>query len=527
MALAAEPAAAAKPLPPPNAFLRIGADDTITVLLAHSEMGQGVWTTLPMLIAEELDCDWSKVRVEHAPVAKVYTHTVMGMQMTGGSTSTWSEFERYRQAGAMAREMLVRAAAAKWKVSPSSCHTENGVVLCRDQRLTYAALAVDAQKLAPPTSVKLKEQKDWKIIGKPTKRLDSPEKVTGAAQFGYDIRFPGLMTALIARSPVFGGRVKSFDDKRARTIAGVRTVVQVPSGVAVVAENFWAAKLGRDALTVEWDLGPGAKLDTDKMFTDYRALSTTPGLKAAEAGDFATSEANPATLEVEYTLPYLAHATMEPLSCAARLSGGSCELWLGTQFQSEDQKAAAEVAGIPVEQVKINTTFLGGGFGRRATGSSHLVRETVAVAKAARLPVKVLWTREDDIQGGYYRPQWLHRAAIHTGADGVPSRWTHTIVGQSILKNTVFEGMFMKGGPTGPQSKALPIHRMSRGRPSIASICIRLSWRYRHSGGAQLAIRTAPSSWRASSTSWPDWRSRTPSSIGAACWPIALATLAY
>jgi isoquinoline 1-oxidoreductase subunit beta len=474
--LAAEAGATKRPLPPPNAFLRIGADDTVTVLLAHAEMGQGVWTTLPMLIAEELDCDWSRMRIEHAPTAAVYAHTAMGLQMTGGSTSTWSEFDRYRQVGAMARDMLVRAAAARWKVSPSACHTENGAVVYRDKRLSFGALAAGAEKLTPPSNVALKDPKDWRIIGKPTKRLDSPEKVTGAAQFGFDVRFPGLMTALIARPPVFGAQVKSLDDRRARTIAGVRSVVQVPSGVAVVAENYWSAKLGRDALQLEWDLGPGASVDTDRVRDDYRRLSRTPGTPLATAGDFAGADPAPATLEVEYSLPYLAHATMEPLSCTARLTAEGCELWLGTQFQSIDQKAAAEAAGLRPEQVTIHTTFLGGGFGRRATGSAHVVRETVAVAKAAGVPVKVLWTREDDMRGGYYRPQWLHRIAIHTAENGLPRRWDHTVVGQSILKNTPFEAMFMKNGIDGtsaegasdsPYVKATPVHRVGLHSPVL------------------------------------------------------------
>jgi isoquinoline 1-oxidoreductase subunit beta len=476
IALAADPATAKPALPPPNAFLQIGADDTVTVRLAHSEMGQGVWTTLPMLIAEELDCDWSRIRVEHAPVAPVYAHTAMGMQMTGGSTSTWSEFERYRQVGAAARDMLVRAAAAKWKVSPSACRSENGAVLHGDKRLTYGALAAAAEKLTPPATVSLKDPREWRVIGKPTKRLDSPEKVTGAAQFGFDVRFPGLMTALIARPPVFGAQIKSFDDERARAVPGVRSVVQVPTGVAVVAESYWAAKLGRDALRVEWDLGPGASVDTNRLREDYRRLSQTPGTPVVRAGDFDSVDPAPTTVEAEYSLPYLAHATMEPLSCSARLTDDGCELWLGTQFQSVDQKAAAEVAGLRPEQVTIHTTFLGGGFGRRATGSAHLVREAVAVAKAAGVPVKVLWTREDDMRGGYYRPQWLHRLAVHTGADGTPRRWDHVIVGQSILKGTVFEAMFVKGGIDGtsvegvsdsPYIKGTPVHRVGLHSPVL------------------------------------------------------------
>ncbi len=476
LACAAEPAPEKPALPAPNAFLQIGADDTVTVRLAHSEMGQGIWTTLAMFVAEELDCDWNKMRIEHAPAASVYAHTAFGIQMTGGSTSTWSEFDRYRQVGAMARDMLVRAAASQWKVSPSECRTENGAVIYRDKRLSYGALAAKAERLPPPIQVTLKASKDWKIIGKPTKRLDSPEKVTGTAQFGFDVRFPGLMTAVIARPPVFGAQVKSFDGRRAKAVPGVRGVVQVPSGVAVVAENYWAAKIGRDALDVEWNLGPGATLDTDTLQDEFRRLSRTSGAKVAQAGDITATETAAPTLDVEYDVPYLAHATMEPLSCTARLTADSCELWLGTQFQGIDQQAAAEVAGLRPEQVTVHTTFLGGGFGRRATGTAHLVRETVAVAKAAGVPVKVLWTREDDIRGGYYRPQWLHRLAIHAGADGLPRRWDHTIVGQSILKNTPFEGALVKdgvdvtsveGASDSPYVKGAPVHRVELHSPVL------------------------------------------------------------
>ncbi len=444
LARAQQAPAAPRPLPAPNAFLQIHPDDSVTVRLAHAEMGQGVWTTLPMLIAEELDCEWNKVRVEHAPAAAVYAHLLMGMQMTGGSTSTWSEFDRYRQVGAMARDMLVRAAAAEWQVAPAECRTENGVVTHEGKRLSYGALATKAEKLAPPTQVSLKSSQDWKIIGKPTKRLDSRAKVTGAAQFGLDVRLPGLLTAVIARPPVFGAQVKSFDANRAKVVAGVKTVVQVPSGVAVVGENFWAAKAGRDALEVEWDLGPGASVDTDALRDEYRRVGRTAGVIAAQAGDVAAGMFKP-TLEAEYDVPYLAHAAMEPLNCVARLAPDSCELWLGTQFQTIDQKAAAEVAGLKPEQVTIHTTFLGGAFGRRATGSAHLVRETVAIAKAVGLPVKVVWTREDDMRGGYYRPQFYHRVAVQLGAGGLPERWEHAIVGQSLFEDTPFAN-FIKNG---------------------------------------------------------------------------------
>ncbi len=465
---------APRPLPPPNAFLQIHPDDSVTVRLAHAEMGQGVWTSLAMLIAEELDCDWSKLRVEHAPAAPVYAHTLMGLQMTGGSTSTWSEFDRYRQVGAMARDMLVRAAAADWQVAPSECRTENGVVIHEGKRLSYGALAAKAESLAPPTQIALKSSRDWKIIGKPTKRLDSREKVTGAAQFGLDVRLPGMLVAVVARPPVFGGQVKSFDASAAKAVPGVRTVVQVPSGVAVVAENFWVAKVGRDALKVEWDLGPGATVDSDALREEYRRIARTPGAIAAQAGDLGAETFKP-TLEAEYDVPYLAHAMMEPLNCVARLAPDSCELWLGTQFQTIDQKAAAEVAGLKPEQVTIHTTFLGGGFGRRATGSAHVVREAVAIAKAVGAPVKVVWTREDDMQGGYYRPQWYHRVAVQVDANGLPNRWDHSIVGQSLFEGTPFasfikdgvEGAAVEGVSDSPYLKGTSAHRVSLHMPKL------------------------------------------------------------
>ncbi len=434
-------------LPAPNAFLRIGSDESITVLLAHSEMGQGIWTTLPILIAEELECDWSKIRVEHAPAAPAYAHTAFGMQMTGGSTSTWSEFDRYRQVGALAREMLIQAAAKQWGVDPHSCRTANGFVTHGTERLSYGKLAAAAKEFSPPASVKLKTSKEWKRIGKPTKRLDSPEKVTGRAQFGMDVRFPGLMTALVARAPVFGGKVKSFNAEKAKALPGIKAVVQVPSGVAVVAEHFWAAKLGRDALEIDWDLGPAATLDTGKMREEFRALSRSPGAKASAAGDVeAAMQKASSKLEAEYELPYLAHATMEPLNCTVRLAGDECEIWTGTQFQTADQAAAAKVAGLDPKQVTIHTTFLGGGFGRRANPANDFVKEAVEVAKAAKMPVKVVWTREDDMRGGYYRPMWLHRLSAGLDANGLPLAWRQTIVGQSIIEGTPFAPMMIKNG---------------------------------------------------------------------------------
>jgi isoquinoline 1-oxidoreductase beta subunit len=471
LAHAAEtPAAPAAPaLPPANAFLRIAPDDTVTVLLAHSEMGQGIWTSLPMLIAEELDFDVARMKVEHAPAAPAYANPLWGIQATGGSTSILSEFDRYRQVGAIARVLLVQAAAQRLGVSPSACRTENGVVIAGERRLRYGELALDAAKLPAPSTVALKDPGEWKVIGRPTRRLDTPEKINGQAVFGLDVRFDGLLTAVVARSPSFGGTVKSFDDSAARAVPGVRKVVQVPTGVAVVADHFWAARQGREALKIEWDLGAGATLDSDAMLSEFRRLAGSAGKVAASAGDVpAALAAAPKTIDGEYTVPYLAHAPMEPLNCAVRIGDGLCEIWTGTQFQTIDQMTAAAITGLKPEQVRINTTFLGGGFGRRATPTSDWVSEAVHVAKAAGAPVKTVWTREDDVQGGYYRPMVLHRVRTAVGSDGLPAAWDQTIVTQSVMAGTQFESMIqngidpasVEGASDSPYLKAIANHRV-------------------------------------------------------------------
>jgi isoquinoline 1-oxidoreductase subunit beta len=438
--------AAAKPLPDPNAFLRIAPDGTVTVLIAHSEMGQGMWTALVMLLAEELDLDWSKLRVEHAPAASAYAHTAYGMQMTGGSTSTASEFDRYRQVGALARTLLVQAAAQRWSVPVADVKVERGTVVAGSRRAGFGELAEAAGKLPRPTQVALEPRSLWTVIGTPRKRLDSSAKVQGRAGFGIDVQFPGLHTALVARSPYFGGRVRRFDGSRALKEAGVKAVVQVPSGVAVVAENFWAAKLGRDALDVDWDPGEGGTIDTAALMQSYRELAATPGVRAKAAGDPASAMKTAArVVEAEYDFPYLAHATMEPLNCTVRIGTDTCDVWTGTQFQTLDQKVAAEITGLKPEQVQIHTQFLGGGFGRRATPTSDFVREAVHVAKAAGVPVKTVWTREDDMRGGYYRPLFFHKVKVGLDAQGAPVAWQHTLVGQSFLVGTPFEGMVKDG----------------------------------------------------------------------------------
>jgi isoquinoline 1-oxidoreductase subunit beta len=432
----------------PNAFLHIAADNAVTIMVNKSEMGQGVYTSMPMLVAEELECDWSKVRVEPAPVEPVYNNPATGMQMTGGSMSVRTEWERLRQVGAAAREMLIAAAASTWRVDKASCRAENGsVVDTSGKALTFGQLAEQAASLPVPEKVTLKDPSAFKIIGKPTLRIDTPEKVNGQAIFGFDITRPGMLTALVARSPVFGGRVKSFKSEKAKAVRGVKEVVQIESGIAVVADNFWSAKEGRDALKIVWDEGPVFSLATDAMREQYAKMAKTPGAMARKDGDPEKVIGSAAKrVEAEYEVPYLAHASMEPLNCFVDLGADSCEIWTGTQFQTVDRDNAARTAGLKPEQVKVHTTFLGGGFGRRANPHSDFVVMGVQVAKAIKKPVKVVWTREDDMKGGYYRPMWYSRLAAGLDAGGNVLGWRHTIVGQSIMAGSPFEQRMVKNG---------------------------------------------------------------------------------
>jgi len=472
----AQPPPAAAPKIVPNAFIRIAPDDSVTILLKHSEMGQGVATSLPMVVAEELECDWRKVGFEHAPADLVYAHTVFRAQMTGGSTSTWESFEQLRAAGAAAREMLIAAAAAQWGVPAGECRAENGFVIHGERRARYGELAEAAAKLPVPASPKLKDPQDWKIIGRPTHRLDSPAKVTGKAEFGMDVRRPGMLTALVARSPYFGGKVKRFDAAKAKAVPGVVGVVEIPSGVAVLAENFWAARQGRNALAVDWDAGSMAGHSTAAQLEDYRKRVRTPGAVAAMTGDVEAAMAKAAkTVEAEYEVPYLAHAMMEPLNCTAEIRNGVCEIWTGTQFQTGDQAAAAKIAGVKPEQVKLHTMFLGGGFGRRANPRSDFVSEAVHIAKAAGRPVKVVWTREDDLHGGYFRPMWVSRVRAGLDASGRPIAWAHTLVGQSILAGSPFASMIrngidetsVEGAADSPYLAAIADHRVELHSPEL------------------------------------------------------------
>ena len=442
----AQPAPAAVP---PNAYLRIARDGAVTVQVKHLEFGQGVMTSLPMLVAEELGCDWSKVRAELAPAAPVYAHTMFGMQMTGGSSSVVNSYTQMRTVGAMAREMLISAAATQWKVEAAQCRVENGQVLGPGGRKAgFGELADAANALKAPDKVTLKDAKDFRIIGKPTRRIDAPGKVNGSAKFGLDITpktIPNLHTALVKHPPMFGARVAKIDATKVKGLPGVTHVVQISNGVAVVAKNFWAAKKGRDLLEVTWNLDAASKANSPDLKKSYRELAQKPGL-IAKAGNTDAIKGAAKNVTAEYEAPFLAHAPMEPLNCTVNLKADSCEIWVGSQFQTVDQAAAAKAAGLKPEQVKLNTMIAGGGFGRRANPAADYIIEAVEIAKEAKVPVKTVWTREDDIRGGYYRPMYVHKVEAGLDAAGRIVGWDHTIVGQSIIAGTTFEPFMVKDG---------------------------------------------------------------------------------
>jgi len=437
----------------PNAFVRIGTDNTVTVIVKHLEMGQGTFTGLPALVAEELDADWSQIRTEGAPAdATRYNNLFMGpMQGTGGSTAMANSYEQMRKAGAAARAMLVAAAAERWKVAPDSIAIARGAAVhtTSGRRASFGSLAAAAAKQPVPQEVKLKDARDFVFIGKRTPRTDARAKSNGTAVYTQDFKLPGMLTALVAHPPRFGGKVRSFDAAKAKAISGVVDVVAIPQGVAVLANDFWSAKKGRDALAIDWDESEAFKLGSDAIMAEYRRLAATPGLSAKKDGDVAGALASAAkTFEAVYEFPYLAHAAMEPMNCVVRLSADACELWYGAQFQSIDQPAIAQALGMKPEQVKINMLFAGGSFGRRANPQSDYVLEAVQIAKAiaGRAPIKLVWTREDDMRAGYYRPMYCHALKAGLDAQGNIVAWQHRIVGQSILAGTAFEGMMVKDG---------------------------------------------------------------------------------
>ena len=431
----------------PNAFIRITPDGLVKLIINKSEMGQGVYTSLPMLIAEELDADWKKVQVEAAPAAPEYIDPGYGMQITGGSSSVRSSWQPFRQAGASARALLVEAAAKKWSVDKSSLRTEDGHVIYGDERASYGELATAAAALPVPENVELKDPKDFKLIGTNVKRIEGESKVTGQAQFSMDVNLPDMLTAVVAHPPVCGGKVKSFNADKAKAVPGVVKVKQIGSGVAVLAKDFWTARTARDELEIEWDEGENAALSTEALRKEYLELADQPGNVAEDEGDAEATLASAArTVEGVYEVPFLAHAPMEPLNATAHVQSDRCDIWAGTQAQSIDQMVAAGITGLSPSQVHIHTTLLGGGFGRRANPSSDFVSDAVQVAHGEGVPVKTIWTREDDIQCGYYRPMFVHKVRAGVDADGMPIAWHQRLVGESIAEGTMMEQVVMQGG---------------------------------------------------------------------------------
>ena len=416
----------------PNVWITVHPDDSVTIRVGSSEMGQGVMTALPMLIAEELDADWNKVNAEFAPVNPAFANPIFGRQQTGGSTAIRGYWKLLREAGAAGREVLLTAAAQTWGVAVEECHAENGQVVHEQtgRHLRYGELAEAAAKLPVPDAVFLKEADQFKLLGTSQARLDGPAKVDGSAIFGTDVQLPGLLTAMVARCPVYGGSAKQVDDTAAKKIAGVRQVVTISTGVAVVADHFWAAKLGRDALKIDWDTGPAAELDSTaitKMFAEV-VDDGTIGRDDGNAKEIITNASK--TIDAVYEVPYLAHACMEPMNCTAHVRADGCDIWVPTQGQTRTHNTGMQLTGLPPDKVHVHTTFLGGGFGRRS--EQDFVTDAIETSKAVGAPVKVMWTREDDMQYDYYRPAGLNRLTGALNDSGMPVAWRHRIAAPSI-----------------------------------------------------------------------------------------------
>jgi isoquinoline 1-oxidoreductase subunit beta len=439
---------------PPAAFVNIRPDGKIVIQVNRLEFGQGVQTALPMVLADEMDADWSNVIGELAPAADVYKDPLFGIQLVGGSGSIAHSYQQYRELGAKTRAMLVAAAADRWGTTPDQCRTEASVVHGPGGKsATYAELAADASRKPVPATVRLKSPTEFRLIGKRVKRLDSRPKCDGSLKFGMDLELPGMKVAVVAHPPVFGARVKSVNDTEARAIEGVRDVFEIPlvkgSGVAVVADKFWPAKQARSRLKIEWDATGLDAADSSELWTRYKQLSRTPGNVAVNLGNEKVLDQVPEQNRIlaEYEFPYLPHSPMEPLNTTVRFDGDRAEVWAGSQFQTVDQMAVAEVLGLEPQRVTFHTEMAGGGFGRRAVGDSHVQREAATIAKRLRgTAVKLVWTREDDVQGGYYRPMHFHRVEVGIGPDGFPIAWRHMIVGQSITAGTPFASFTTKNG---------------------------------------------------------------------------------
>ncbi|HZR36807.1 MAG TPA: xanthine dehydrogenase family protein molybdopterin-binding subunit [Nevskia sp.] len=432
----------------PNAFIRVGGDGRITLVMGQVEMGQGTYTSMPMLIAEELEVSLDQVTLEHAPPdQKAYGNPIFVVQMTGGSTSVRGFWTPLRQAGATARTMLVNAAAQRWKVDPASCRAERGTVIhpSSGRKLKYGALADAAAGLPLPEKVALKDPKDFKLIGTPHKRLDSPDKLNGKAKFGIDTQVPGMKIATVAACPVFGGKVAKYDEAAAKAVKGVRQVVAIDNAVAVVADHMWAAKQGLAALNLQWDEGPNAKLSTADIVAQMAKAAEQSGIVAASSGDVAKAgAAAPVKVDAVYQVPFLAHATMEPMNCTVHYTKDACEIWTGTQVIGLAQLFASKASGLPPEKITVHNHLLGGGFGRRL--ESDYVYQAVLIAKQVEGPVKIVWTREEDIQHDMYRPYYYDRISAALDDKGLPVAWNHRLVGPSIV-DRYFPGLLKPGTP--------------------------------------------------------------------------------
>ena len=428
----------------PNAFIRIDRQGTVTLIMPQVEMGQGIYTAIAMILAEELDANWEQVKVEHAPPSdKLYANPVFGIQATGGSTSVRAFWTPLRKAGATARAMLIEAAARRWKVGPDTCHAANSTVTHQPsgRTLAYAALVDDAARLAPPATVAVKSPSEFTIIGKPLKRLDNPDKVNGKVVYGIDAMPPGLKFAALAICPVFGGKVGHVDDSKAKQIPGVRQVVVLEEFVAVVGDHTWVAKQGLAALDITWDEGPNAHVSSDTVWQQIRASSEQPGAVARTEGDLAKGLGTGTRMDAAYELPFLAHAQMEPLNCTVHVKPDSCEVWVGSQVLARAQAVSAKVTGLPLEKVTVHNHLIGGGFGRRL--EVDMVELAVRVATKVDGPVKVTWSREEDMQHDVYRPVYHHKLAASV-SDGRIVGWSHRIAGASIIARWI-PPAFQKG----------------------------------------------------------------------------------
>ncbi|MFM0519775.1 MULTISPECIES: xanthine dehydrogenase family protein molybdopterin-binding subunit [Caballeronia] len=419
----------------PNAFVQIDKSGKIVLIMPKVEMGQGVYTALPMLIAEELDVPLDSVTIDHAPPnEKLFTDPLLGGQLTGGSTSVRYAWEPLRRAGAAARMMLVAAAAQQWQCDPSSCVAQGGKVMhaSGDRSASYADLAEAAAKLPVPQDIKLKDAHNFKIIGTPVRRLDSPEKVDGTAMFGLDVRLPDMLYAAIVNCPVFGGTLASVDDSNAKKIPGVRQVVKFDNGVAVIGDHTWAAKRGAAALRIQWNEGPSAGVSTKQIVDDMANASQRTGAVARKEGDVNDAFSKAKTrVDAVYVQPFLAHATMEPINCTVHVRPDGCDIWLGTQVPTRIRDAGMKATGLPADKIVVHNHLLGGGFGRRL--EFDMATQALKIGKALGVPVKVTWSREEDIQHDMYRPCYYDKLSAGLDANGKPVAWTHRIVGSSVL----------------------------------------------------------------------------------------------